>query len=167
MEFLPEARSLRARDDVVVRAVRSTDVGELSVVMSARGGTAEEHVDRARRLIGRLSVLSVAEMDDALVGWSGAQKAVIEVGGAPEWLIAGLTVVPAQRRRGIAARLLGDVVAKLRTWEPKSPVFSVINAQNPASVALHEGLGFREVARGVTFARIEFTGGEGVLLRYG
>lgn len=41
---------------------------------------------------------------------------------------------------------------------------SVVNATNGASIALHERHGFREVARGATFAGITFTGGTGVLL---
>lgn len=90
---------------------------------------------------------------------------MIESGRNPEWLVAGLTVVPPQRRRGIAVRLLQDVVDKVQSLAPGEPIFSVVNAQNLASIKLHEGLGFEEVARAATFARIEFTRGEGVLLR--
>lgn len=90
---------------------------------------------------------------------------MIEPGREPEWLVAGLTVVPAQRRRGIAARLLREVVEKRHSAAPIAPVFSVINAQNLASLRLHDGIGFEEIGRAATYARIDFTGGEGVLLR--
>ncbi|MBD7949872.1 hypothetical protein [Oerskovia rustica] len=44
-------------------------------------------------------------------------------------------------------------------------VVLVVNATNVASLALHEGAGFREVARAASFHTIRFTGGSGVLLR--
>lgn len=90
---------------------------------------------------------------------------MIEPGRDPEWLVAGLTVVPAHRRRGIAARLLQDVVDKVHRSTVGEPISSVINAQYLASIRLHEVLGSEEVGRAPTLARIEFSGGEGVLLR--
>lgn len=65
------------------------------------------------------------------VGWSGAQRYAIYPEGPPGWLVAGLTVVQDQRRRGIAARLLDGVVRAVQELEPDEAVFSVTNARNP------------------------------------
>lgn len=111
-------------------------------------------------------MLLVAETERQLVGWCGAGRTSIQPEDEPQWLIAGLTVTLDYRRRGIAARLLGDVVRAVRTDEPGVAIFSVVNAGNLASIALHQGLGFCEIARQARIAGIEFAGGEGVLLRY-
>ena len=163
--FDPLVRAQRAGEAVSIRPATASDAEALSVVMATRGGDMDGYREQARGLIERLPVLSVAEIDRELVGYCGAQPFVIEPGREPEWLIAGLTVVPVHRRRGIAARLLLDVLDKVHDSSAEEPVFSVINAQNLASIRLHEALGFEEVGRAATLARIEFTGGEGVLLR--
>ena len=125
-----------------VRAATLSDVRGLAVVMSARGGHVEDHLDGARRLIQRLPVLLVADSDNGLVGWSGAQKVQVQPGEESDWLIAGLTVLPEQRRQGLATRLLRDVLQAIGGVAPDEPIFSVINARNPASIDLHESLGF-------------------------
>lgn len=165
--FEPSARPQRAGAAVTIRAATAADVEGLALVMAVRGGDVTEHRERARRLVERLPVLSVAETGTGLVGWSGAQTSEIEPGRGGEWLVAGLTVVPASRRQGIAARLLRHVVGEVHRCAAGEPVYSVINARNLASLELHCRLGFAEVARAATFARVEFTGGEGVLLRLG
>ena len=134
--------------------------------MAVRGGGIEQHVDQARRLIERLEELLIAEKDGVPVGWCGIQKSSIWPGSEPDWLIAGLTVVPELRRRGIAAQLLRGVLRATAKSAPGEPVFSVINARNAASIDLHEKLGFVEIDRAPTFAGIDFTGGEGTLLRF-
>ncbi len=39
------------------------------------------------------------------------------------------------------------------------------NARNAASIALHESFAFEEVTRSVSFPRVAFDGGEGILFR--
>ncbi len=51
------------------------------------------------------------------------------------------------------------------TWARTTVLRSVVNAGNLPSIELHRRRGFREVARGATFAGIAFEGGTGVLLR--
>lgn len=152
---------------VVVRSAAPRDALDLAAVMAARGGTVLDHLESARQLIRRLPVLLVAEVSGAVVGWSGAQRAVVHAETPPEWLVAGLTVLPEHRRRGIAAELLDGVVHEVRAAAPAAPVFSIVNAQNRASLALHKAAGFREVERAGILASITFTGGVGVLLRRG
>lgn len=57
------------------------------------------------------------------------------------------------------------IVEAVSKMAPDEPLFSVVNAKNRVSIHLHERLGFSVVERGPSFARIEFVGGEGVLLR--
>lgn len=163
--YEPSVKSLGPVIDFEIRSALMSDVDALASVMAVRGGSVEDHVEHARHRIEQLDVLLVAVQGDALVGWSGIQKFSIHAGDAPEWLIAGLTVVPRARRRGVAGQLLSEVLRATSQAAPEEPIFSVINARNLASIDLHEGLGFAEIERGATFAGIEFTGGEGVLLR--
>ena len=164
--YAPGLRSSSPDDSVETRSPRPKDADALAANMAVRGGSVEEHAARARHLIERLSVLLIAVKGGTPVGWCGIQKFSIFPGGDPEWLIAGLTVVPELRRRGIAARLLGEVLRVTPRVALAEPIFSVINARNLASIDLHEGLGFVEAGRSATFAGVEFTGGEGVLLRH-
>lgn len=163
--FDPSARSELADGATSIRVATSADVEGVAWVMHARGRDLATYREQSHPLIERLPVLVAAERDSELVGYSGAQLFVIEPGRGPEWLFAGLTVVPAQRRRGVAARLLREVLEKVHRAAPAAPVFSVINAQNLASLRLHEAIGFEEIGGVATYARIDFTGGEGVLLR--
>lgn len=150
-----------------IRPAGTADVDALAAVMAVRGGTPEGHADHARKMIERLDVLLIAENDERAVAWCGTQKVIICPGTDPEWLIAGLTVVPEVRRKGIAARLLRQVLRDVGQRASGESVFSVINARNLASIDLHLKLGFVEVGRSASYAGIEFTGGEGVLLRHG
>jgi len=168
VEYRPRSESsVRFRSDpqVAIRRAAPGDTRGPAVVRSVRGGSVDEHLEASQRLIERLPVILVAESDGELVGWCGAQRSSIEPDAEPEWLIAGITVVPELRRSGIAALLLGGVMGAVRSDEPGTAIFSVINARNLASIALHGGLGFSEIARRAEIARIEFAGGEGVLLR--
>lgn len=149
-----------------IRQAVTADVGALATVMAARGGTVESHAGHALKTIERLDVLLIAERDEQAVGWCGAQKNAIDPGGDPEWLIAGLTVVPEVRRQGVASRLLSQVLREVAGRAPGESVFSVINARNLASIDLHLNSDFVEVGRSPSYAGIEFTGGEGVLLRH-
>lgn len=166
VDYEPDAHSTRSDASVEIRPVEAADVDGLAEVMAVRGRAAKEHRDRALRLIERLDVLLIAEKDGVPVGWCGIQKFSIRPDTEPEWLISGLTVVPGQRRQGIAARLLCGVLEATAASSPNQPIFSVINARNLASIDLHQQLGFSEVGRAATFAGIDFTGGVGVLLRW-
>lgn len=106
----PDAHSARSDESVGIRLAEPVDVDGLAAVMAVRGGAIEEYRDRALCLIERLDVLLIAEKDGVAVGWCGIQKFSIHPDAEPEWLIAGLTVVPELRRRGIAARLLRGVL---------------------------------------------------------
>ncbi len=165
--YEPAAHGVPSGRAVGIRSAAEADAHGLATVMSARGGELEGHLTTARRRIAQLPVLLIAERDGRAVGWCGAQRCRIDTDRAQEWMVAGLTVLPKHRRQGIAGRLLQGVLMSLGRDVPGEPLFSVVNALNPASIDLHLGAGFEEVDRGATFAGISFTGGEGVLLRSG
>ena len=76
--------------------------------------------------------------------------------GLPEgWYLAGLSVRPSHRRRGVGRALTEHRI----TWvsERTDVVYYTVAEANGSSIALHEGLGLVEVARGlvVSFPRIE------------
>jgi len=165
--YVPGVKPSAVAGSFITRAAVTADVDALATVMAARGGSVEEHADHARKMIERLDVLLIAEKDGDAVGWCGVQKFAIHPEADPEWLIAGLTVIPDVRRQGVAARLLSQVLRDASKRAPGESVYSVINARNLASIDLHLKLGFVEVGRSASYAGIEFTGGEGVLLRRG
>ncbi|WP_394279037.1 hypothetical protein [Microbacterium sp.] len=82
--FEPSARAERAGEAVSIRPATFADAEELSVVMATRGGDIDGYREQARGLIERLPVLSVAETNRELVGYSGAQPIVIKSGRDPE-----------------------------------------------------------------------------------
>lgn len=71
--FEPLVRAERAGEAVSIRPATAADAEGLSVVMATRGGVIAAYREQALSLIERLPVLSVAEIDGELVGYSGAQ----------------------------------------------------------------------------------------------
>ncbi|GGV42751.1 GNAT family N-acetyltransferase [Paenarthrobacter nicotinovorans] len=99
----------------------------------------------------------------AVVGWAKTHQWDFPDGSAPAGhYLAGITVLPDFRRRGLAQEL---TEARLQwIWQQAGDAWYVVNARNQASLALHRKWGFREVARGPGFHTVTFDGGEGVLL---
>jgi ribosomal protein S18 acetylase RimI-like enzyme len=60
----------------------------------------------------------------------------------PEYYISSLSVIPAERGRGVGTALLQDVVRKARSRGGGTIALNVI-APNPAAVWLYERAGFR------------------------
>lgn len=85
--------------------------------------------------------LIVAEMDGQVVGYAtlssyrpkAAYSAAVEL---------SVYVDAAYRRKGIARRLIADILAEARARDDIHTVISVITGDNAASVALHEEFGF-------------------------
>lgn len=99
----------------------------------------------------------------AVVGWAKTHLWDFADGPAPAGhYLAGVTVLPDFRRRGLA----GDLTEARLTWiwGKADHAWYVVNARNQASLTLHRKWGFREVARGPGFHTVTFDGGEGVLL---
>ena len=85
--------------------------------------------------------LIVAELEDKAVGYASlspyrdkeAYAATVEL---------SVYVDPEYRRRGIARRLMAEILAEARRRQDIHTVVSVITGGNAASVALHEDFGF-------------------------
>ncbi|TVU64692.1 GNAT family N-acetyltransferase [Paenarthrobacter nitroguajacolicus] len=114
-------------------------------------------------LVAELSPNVAAGGGVAVVGWAKTHLWDFADGPAPAGhYLAGVTVLPDFRRRGLAGEL---TEARLNwIWQRANEAWYVVNARNQASLALHRGWGFREVARGPGFHTVTFDGGEGVLL---
>ncbi len=112
-------------------------------------------VDDARTVL-------VAEADRAVVGWAMADRWSGHDDAPDGWYVSALTVHPDRRRRGTGDRLLAGLMTW--TWARAAVLHSVVNAGTLPSIELHRRRGFREVARGATFAGIPFEGGTGVLM---
>ena len=100
----------------------------------------------------------------AVVGWAKTHFHDHSAGPAPAgYYLAGITVAPGFRRRGVAVALTD---ARLEwIWARSDEAWYVVNASNAASLKLHQRWGFREVARAYGFHEVTFDGGEGLLLK--
>lgn len=162
----PQGRAVPGQDTgpgVHVRPATQDDLDAVAgIERRARRGTDREQLVLA--LADPERVVVVATVGDEVVGWAKTHWWSYADGPAPVGhYLGGVTVDPASRRRGV-----GSALTRARTdWvaERAGFVCCVVNATNVASLALHEDLGFREVARAASFHTIRFTGGSGVLLR--
>jgi len=99
-----------------------------------------------------------------VVGWAQTSHRTVVTDPAPAGhYLAGVTVDPRLRRRGVATALTR---ARLEWVAGRAmEAFFVVNARNLASIALHRPWRFAEVARGPRLAGVTFEGGVGLLLR--
>lgn len=164
--FAPFEPSRRGLPDpsVLVRPARGDDVDAIAEVAASRG---------AKPPVGRLGawltdqerLVVVAETGPgAVVGW--AMVGPWAGAGAQEGPhVSALTVHPAHRRRGVGDRMLGAL--EDWAWPRSDRLWSVVNARNDASLALHRRHGFVAVRRVTSYAGMPFVGGWGMLLRAG
>lgn len=164
--FVPFEPTRRGTPDpsVVVRAARGDDADAIAEVAASRGrrpsvGRLEGWLADPERLV----VVAEAEAG-AVVGW--AMVAPWVGAGAQEGPhVSALTVHPAHRRRGVGDRMLGAL--EDWAWPRSDRLWSVVNARNDASLALHRRHGFVAVRRVASYAGMPFAGGWGMLLRAG
>lgn len=99
-----------------------------------------------------------------VVGWAKTHHHVHVADPAPAGhYLAGITVDPSWRRRGIATALTD---ARLQWIGGRADdAFYVVNLHNRASIDLHTRWGFTEVLRAPRLTGIEFEGGVGLLMR--
>lgn len=100
-------------------------------------------LDDDRRLV------LVADHDEQVHGYASATFLNAEAGdglGVPGWYLSGVVINPASRRRGLGAQL---TAARLDSIDEKADTaWYFVNAENRASIALHDKFGFVEHARG-------------------
>ena len=167
---------------VAIRVAAPDDVAGIVSVAATRGEQPADLPERVVRWLAddaRLVLVAVPEHgtheqpheqpdeqpDEArrdVVGWGMVARWAPD--DAPHGhVVSALTVHPRWWRRGIGARLLGELQAW--TWDRADELWSIVNVRNEASVDLHLRAGFVEVARAAAFGGVQFDGGEGLLLR--
>lgn len=159
----PAAVDLRNASGFTVRPAVTTDVGDVNRIQADAGRSrfsAEAWSHAANGDHGAV----VAEFDDRIIGWASTRFYAEGDGpaGAGQYL-AGLTVHPRSRRRGVARAL---VAARLG-WiaERADTAWYFANARNIASIAAHAEFGFVELGRAHAFHGVSFSGGEGIVFR--
>lgn len=165
------------RPGVDVRVAGSADVAGIVAVAGTRGEQPADLAARVARWVAddaRLVLVAVAgttrpdEADDdtgtpgGVVGWGMVSRWAPD--DAPHGLVvSALTVHPGWWRRGLGTRLLAGL--QRWAWRRADDLWSIVNARNETSLALHDRLGFVEVGRAAGFGGVAFDGGEGLLLR--
>lgn len=99
-----------------------------------------------------------------LVGWAQTRHHTRALDAAPlGHYLAGVTVSPDRRRRGIARALTSARMNWIATRANEA--YYVVNPGNRASIDLHRQWGFEEVLRAEVLTGVTFSGGIGLLMR--
>lgn len=107
-------------------------------------GEFRDDATRAIKDPSRLFVVAVGA--GGMVGWAATKHFAEADGQAPSGhYLMGITVAPESRRRGVARRLVEARLDWIR--ERAGYAYYFTNVRNIASIALHDSLGFREIAR--------------------
>jgi ribosomal protein S18 acetylase RimI-like enzyme len=191
--FQPDVRG-SVDDRVAIRPATTADVAGIPAVAATRGALREGFANRVatwaddtERLVvvaeasdpvgddeaeGATAVVANsrdrAEDDQAdgttvVVGWGMVARWPGQDDVPDGHFVSALTVHPTWWRRGVGERIAGELMGWTR--DRGESLWSVVNARNGASLALHRECGFVEVRRAPSLAGVEFDGGEGVLLR--
>ncbi|MFI5085120.1 MAG: GNAT family N-acetyltransferase [Actinomycetales bacterium] len=168
--FDPSVRSVRSGHSggTAFRRAAAADAPALAAVeVAVRGSRPESALAAMERALGRgRTPLWLAEAGGTVVAYAKAAwlPTADDGGMSPEgFYLAGCTVLPGHRRRG-----LGRELTRLRLeWIARraDEAWYFANASNLSSLAMHVEFGFTEIRRGPLFHGVGFSGGEGVLLR--
>jgi phosphinothricin acetyltransferase len=92
---------------------------------------------------GEKHPVTVAELDDEIVGW-GSLSPFHRRAAYRNTVEDSVYLAHTHLRRGIGRLLLADLIARGRSAGHHT-IVALIDAEQPASVALHAALGFRDV----------------------
>ena len=152
-------------ESVSARITTPADVdGVLDVQRRSPGrSSSPEFREYTARTIEDASVLLlVAVTATETVGWAMTKHFAEADPDAPAGhYLMGITVAPHHRRKGVATKLVQARLDWIRRRDDHAYYFT--NARNTASIALHKGFGFREIARAPQFRGIPFDRGTGIL----
>jgi aminoglycoside 6'-N-acetyltransferase I len=158
--------------------IRPAGIADLDAIIRVQVRAEREvHLDSLRHAIDAIdSCVLVAEVptkDDAgygeeagaeLVGWAQTRHHMRLSDAAPVGhYLAGVTVSPDHRRRGIARALTSARMTWIATRANEA--YYVVNPRNRASIDLHSRWGFEEVLRAEVLTGVTFSGGIGLLMR--
>lgn len=159
--------SLRPATRGDVEAILRIEVaaGRAAASVGSAEGYRRAIADPDRCVLVAVSDEAVPDQERAVVvGWAKTHHHVDVADPAPAGhYLAGITVDPSWRRRGVATALTD---ARLEWIGARADeAFYVVNVQNRASIELHTRWGFTEVLRAPRLTGVEFEGGVGLLLR--
>src|SRR5271155_1829070 len=133
--------------NVSIRNARPGDVPALLEIERQSPGASHWTPEQYNKLIadGFVFVFVFAAEDaSGVVGLASGFICAKAVAG--EWEIENVVVAPAERRRGIADALIGELIARARS-EAASAVFLEVRESNLAARRLYEKHGFCETGR--------------------
>ena len=129
----------------IIDARDARDIAELGIVAWGGNPTEDAVAERARRLHAEMEHadpdtlgMFVARIRRTIVGFAKVQQ---DAHNPAEWLWVALVVHPDHRRKGIARALFDASVAYARK-RGTTMLRSETHAENAASIAVHENLGF-------------------------
>jgi len=147
----------------LIREATTADLPEILAVERSAGRPGDAALWLPHALDDPQRIVLVAIGDGRLVGWAKTHRFLGAEGSAPAGhYLGGLTVRPEARRAGVATALTSARCAWIA--EREGSVHCIISVTNDASLALHRGLGFIEVARARSFHGTLFDAGDGILL---
>jgi len=130
---------------VTIRAAALEDVPAILALEQKAPGAAHWTSEEYNKLVDS-GVVLVAEKAEAS-GQAGRLCGFICAKAlAGEWEIENVVVAPAERRRGIADALIGELIARARS-EAASAIFLEVRESNAPARRLYEKHGFREAGR--------------------
>ena len=140
--------------------LRAAEIGDVPAMAALAGISAEIYKLEKHIASGLCHTLVLVEGDE-LIAWSMSrylEPTTADEDHAPAgWYLMGVQVRPDRRRRGLG-RLLTETRLEWLS-ERTDCVRYFTEADNRASVALHEALGFRSVRRRLTSRGLRFDGG--------
>ena len=158
--YEPDKHGLATQVDV--RAATTDDIEAIARIDEARGkGSVEILVPRILASFERIARDNVrwhnfvASVEGEVVGYAICRyHAWAERNGdsgLPEgWYLAGLSVLPSRRRRGVGRALTEHRIAWVS--ERTDVVYYTVAEANGPSIGLHEAVGLVEVARGLVLS---------------
>ncbi len=162
-----------------IRLAVASDIEGLAQLAAQRdSGDVVRHRERMADRVAQdkaVGSLFIAESKSGqLLAFGAIEKLAFAEAGASEsdgpalvpdgWYLTGVVVTPSARRAGIATAL---TLARVANHSAVSPLRFVVNANNRASIALHDALGFEFESQDFTMPGVTFTGGKGHLFRLG
>jgi GNAT superfamily N-acetyltransferase len=164
--YQPGERGHGAPVGLEIRPADRAECDAIAAIAAARDGVDPHRAAAAcvSQVADRDMLLLVALMANRVVAFARAGRLRQPDSALPDgWYLLGVVVVDRWRRHGIGRALTERRVAWLS--QRTDSVHYIANSRNQASLDLHAGLGFVEVARGFTVSGMTFEGGEGVLCR--
>jgi ribosomal protein S18 acetylase RimI-like enzyme len=161
--------------DLIIAPAMAGDLdGIANITFEREGGTREQAIDRARRMLAapaETNVVLVARIQSEVIAYGRIgfirKPAEAEYSDVPEgWYLTGVVVGAAHRRRGIALELTRQRVEWIS--QRANEAFYFANSRNRATIDLHQKFGFQQVRSDFRFPGVTFSqGGIGLLFRVG